>query len=213
MEKLIEFENVTKRFGNHEVLKNFNLSISRGEFVAIVGSSGSGKSTVLNMMGLLEPASSGQIKIMGKRIPKLNSYAATKIRRTHINYLFQSYALIDEKTVEDNLLLALHFVNLALPEKLLKIKKILQQLGISKKQKVLVETLSGGEKQRVALARALIKPCDIILADEPTGALDPQHSENAFELILAMQKQYHKTIVMVTHNRDQARRTDRLIEL
>lgn len=213
MEKLIEFKNVTKRFGNHEVLKNFNLSISRGEFVAIVGSSGSGKSTVLNMMGLLEPASSGQIKIMGKRIPKLNSYAATKIRRTHINYLFQSYALIDEKTVEDNLLLALHFVNLALPEKLLKIKKILQQLGISKKQKVLVETLSGGEKQRVALARALIKPCDIILADEPTGALDPQHSENAFELILAMQKQYHKTIVMVTHNRDQARRTDRLIEL
>ncbi|MGY3778922.1 ABC transporter ATP-binding protein [Isobaculum melis] len=208
---VIVFENVSKKFGNYFVLKNLNLSIRKGEFVSIVGPSGSGKTTILNIMGLLDTFNAGNVSINGQSLPKLNSRPAEKIRRETINYLFQSFALIEDKTVYDNLKLSLHFSKGINKDQV--IKQVLTDVHLDNKLNKLVNTLSSGEKQRIALARVMIKPGNIILADEPTGALDPELAQQAFDLILKMQKESGKTIVMVTHNMEQAQQTDRMIKL
>lgn len=208
---IIEFKNVSKKFGENLVLDDVNLSIKKGEFVSIVGASGSGKTTILNIMGLLEDFTSGKVLMNGKDLPKLNSKQAVKIRRNNINYLFQSFALIEDKTVYENLKLSLNFAGNIDKDKV--IQDVLKKVHLSEKNNSIVSTLSGGEKQRISLARSIIKPGDIILADEPTGALDPKLAMQAFNLILQMQKESGKTIVMVTHNIDQAKQTDRIIEL
>ncbi|MDR3240670.1 MAG: ABC transporter ATP-binding protein [Lactobacillaceae bacterium] len=211
MNEVINFKKVSKKFGDNYVLKNLTFTIHDGEFVSIVGPSGAGKSTVLNIMGLLESYNSGEVSLLGDKVPRADSRKATFLRRNTINYLFQSFALIEDRTVKDNLLLAMHFVKHS--EKIDRIKEILKMVDLADKFNSVVSTLSGGEKQRVALARTLLKPGDIILADEPTGALDPALSETAFNLIKELQAKYKKTIVMVTHNMEQAQQTDRIIEI
>lgn len=211
MKDIIEFQNVSKGFGEQKILKNFNLSINKGEFVSIVGPSGSGKSTFLNIIGLLESFDSGEVFLSGKALSKLNNHQISLLRRNEINYLFQSFALVEDKTVKDNLLLAMHFVKSR--EKEHSIEMILNLLNLVDKKDTLVYQLSGGEKQRVALARTILKPGDIILADEPTGALDPDMAKIAFQLIKETNKKYGKTIVMVTHNMEEASKTDRIIEI
>lgn len=213
MSKAIEVLNVTKRFGKRSIFQDLNLSVESGEFVALIGPSGCGKSTLLNMIGLLESSDSGQIKLKGKTLPKIESKKATLLRRNTINYLFQSFALINDMTVYQNLFIALNFLDITSKEKDLKINDILKKVNLEELKNEKINTLSGGEQQRVALARTIIKPGDIILADEPTGALDSATADIVFDLIKNLSKQYKKTVIMVTHNRDLANKADRIINL
>ena len=213
MAKAIEVLNVTKKFGKRHIFKNLNLSVEDGEFVALVGPSGCGKSTLLNMIGLLESRDEGQIRLKGKEIPKIESKAATMLRRNTINYLFQSFALINDMTIYQNLFLAMNFLKITNKEKDTKIDEILKKVHLDELKNEKVNTLSGGEQQRVPLARTILKPGDIILADEPTGSLDCVAAEVAFNLIKDLSKQYGKTIMMVTHSKDLANQADRIINI
>lgn len=210
---ILKVNNLSKKFGQRVILKNATFSVEKGEFVALVGPSGSGKSTLLNILGLLEEKTAGSIIINGKNAPKITSKKAVLIRRNFINYLFQSYALISDQTVKSNLLLGMHFVKESSSVKQDKIAKVLNDLDISHLVNEQVNVLSSGEKQRVSLARAILKPGELVLADEPTGALDPKHAEIAFEQIENLRTNYGKTIIMVTHKKEEALKADRIIEL
>lgn len=213
MKNIIEISQLGKSFGNKEVLHNIDLTICDGEFVSIIGRSGCGKSTLLNIVGALETYDTGQILFKGKRLPKPDSRQAIMLRRKHINYLFQSYALVTQLSVMDNIKLALTYSPLSVNKKESLINGVLMEVGLDGMEKEKIMNLSGGEQQRVALARAIVKPGDVILADEPTGALDDRTAETVFRLLQNMSKDYKKTVVMVTHNRELATRTDRVIKL
>lgn len=213
MAKAIEVLNVTKKFGKRYIFQNLNLSVEEGEFIAIIGPSGCGKSTLLNMIGLLEEKDAGQIKLKGKEIPKIESKEATMLRRNTINYLFQSFALINDMTIYQNLFLAMKFLNITNKEKDKRINEILKKVHLEEFKDEKVNTLSGGEQQRVALARTILKPGDIILADEPTGSLDSEAAKIAFNLIKDLSKQYRKTVIMVTHSENLANQADRIINI
>lgn len=212
MTKVIEVSHLGKKYGQRTIFKDVSFAVERGEFIAIVGPSGSGKSTLLNMLGLLEAVDQGEIKLLGKPVPKVNSRQATKLRRQQLNYLFQSFALIQTKTVEENLLLAMAFVKKSKREKQKEIDQVLASLDLSKVKQSKVQTLSGGE-QHCALARAILKPREIVLADEPTGALDAKRAQAAFNQLLDLRSQQGKTIVLVTHNLAEAAQADRVIDL
>ena len=209
----VDVRNVTKKFGTRTIIKNISFSVEDGELVALIGPSGCGKSTLLNMIGTLEPIDKGDIRIYGKKLPGINSRKATLLRRNTINYLFQSFALISDMTVFQNLLLSMRFLNLKEKEKEARIHSVLKLVGLSHLESSMVNTLSGGEQQRVALARTILKPGKLILADEPTGALDVKAAELSFSLIKSLCKKYHKTLIMVTHSLDLAQRADRVIDL
>lgn len=209
----VDVRNVTKKFGTRTIIKNISFSVEDGELVALIGPSGCGKSTLLNMIGTLEPIDKGDIRIYGKKLPGINSRKATLLRRNTINYLFQSFALISDMTVFQNLLLSMRFLNIKEKEKEARIQSVLKLVGLSHLESSMVNTLSGGEQQRVALARTILKPGKLILADEPTGALDIKAAELSFSLIKSLCKKYHKTVIMVTHSLDLAQRADRVIDL
>ena len=209
----VEIMDVTKKYGDRVIFDHINMEIREGEMTALIGPSGCGKSTLLNMIGLLEDLSNGKIRIFGKEIPKINSRKATMLRRNTVNYLFQSSALVGDMTVYQNLMLAMHFVRISQKEKEIRINRMLHEVGLPKMKSAVVNTLSGGEQQRVALARTLLKPGKLILADEPTGALDEKSAERVFLLLRALYVQYKKTVIMVTHNMELARKADRVVNL
>jgi len=209
----VEVKNVTKRYGARTIFQDISFSVEDGELIALTGPSGCGKSTLLNMIGTLESVDKGDIWIYGKKLPGINCRKATLLRRNTINYLFQSYALINDMTVYQNLLLSMHFLNIRQKEKDARIQHILQTVGLSRLENAMVNTLSGGEQQRVALARTILKPGKLILADEPTGALDAKAAELSFSLIKDLCRKYNKTVIMVTHSLDLAQRADRVIDL
>lgn len=211
--KHIELNNISKSYGNRKIIDDLSFSIDENEIVAIVGKSGSGKSTLLNMIGLLETYNSGEILLKGEKLPNLNSKEATLLRRNEINYLFQTNALINEKTVRENLLVAMEYLDIKYEEKSKKINEILDKLDILDIIEQKINTISGGEAQRVALARCVLKPGDLILADEPTGSLDPIMSDEVFSLLLNLRSAYNKTILIVTHDMDIAKRCDRMIDI
>ena len=211
--RAVEVRNVTKKFGARTIFQDLSFSVEDEELVALIGPSGCGKSTLLNMIGTLESYDQGDIRIYGKSLPGINSRKAVLLRRNTINYLFQSFALISDLTVFQNLLLALRFLNLNQREKEARIHRILKTLGLSHLERAVVNTLSGGEQQRVALARTILKPGRLILADEPTGSLDTKSAELSFALIRNLCQEYHKTVIMVTHSIDLAQRADRVIDL
>ena len=151
----VDVRNVTKKFGTRTIIKNISFSVEDGELVALIGPSGCGKSTLLNMIGTLEPIDKGDIRIYGKKLPGINSRKATLLRRNTINYLFQSFALISDMTVFQNLLLSMRFLNLKEKEKEARIHSVLKLVGLSHLESSMVNTLSGGEQQRVALARTI----------------------------------------------------------
>jgi putative ABC transport system ATP-binding protein len=213
MVKAVEVENVTKRFGERVIFDNISFSVLQGEFIALVGPSGCGKSTLLNMIGALETYDEGKIKICGKKLPKIESREATHLRRETINYLFQSFALITEMTICQNLYLAMNFVDCSRKDKLKKIEEILQKVDLLPLKDERVNTLSGGEQQRVALARTLVKPGGLVLADEPTGALDQVAAAKSFDLLKDLSRKYNKTVIMVTHSNEMAKRADRIIDM
>ena len=213
MKTFLQVDALNKSFGSNTVLHNISFEIESGESVALVGPSGCGKSTLLNIIGLLETLDSGTINLEGRTYPSINSKKATFMRRTEINYLFQSFALINDWKVSKNLLLALQYTKLSKQEQERLIRTALENYGIGEKFDAVVNELSGGEKQRVAIARAMIKPGNLILADEPTGSLDKAMATIVIDSLLDSVHANHKTLLMVTHDMDIAQRCDRIIEL
>ena len=213
MKTFLQVDALNKSFGSNTVLHNISFEIESGESVALVGPSGCGKSTLLNIIGLLETLDSGTINLEGRAYPSINSQKATLMRRTEINYLFQSFALINDWKVSKNLLLALQYTKLSKQEQERLIRTALENYGIGEKFDAVVNELSGGEKQRVAIARAMIKPGNLILADEPTGSLDKAMATIVIDSLLDSVRANHKTLLMVTHDMGIAQRCDRIIEL
>lgn len=213
MKKFLQADALNKSFGSNTVLHNISFEVESGESVALVGPSGCGKSTLLNIIGLLETLDSGAISLEGRAYPSINSKKATLMRRTEINYLFQSFALINDWKVSKNLLLALQYTKLSKQEQERLIRTALENYGIAEKFDAVVNELSGGEKQRVAIARAMIKPGNLILADEPTGSLDKAMATIVIDSLLDSVHANHKTLLMVTHDMGIAQRCDRIIEL
>jgi putative ABC transport system ATP-binding protein len=195
----IQIENLNKSFKDHNVFKNFSLEIPKNKITTIFGISGSGKSTLLNIIGLLEKYDSGTVKILGKSIPKINSGKALKIRRNTISYLFQNFGLIESSTIYDNLSISLEYSKIKHRDKNSKMENALTEVGLSKPLNTKVYNLSGGEKQRLAIAMVIMKPSDIILADEPTGSLDPKNRDYVMNKLLELNKK-GKTIVIVSHD-------------
>ena len=213
MKTFLQVDALNKSFGSNTVLHSISFEIESGESVALVGPSGCGKSTLLNIIGLLETFDSGTINLEGRTYPSINSKKATLMRRTEINYLFQSFALINDWKVSRNLLLALQYTKLSKQEQERLIRTALENYGIGEKFDAVVNELSGGEKQRVAIARAMIKPGNLILADEPTGSLDKAMATIVIDSLLDSVHANHKTLLMVTHDMGIAQRCDRIIEL
>ncbi|MEG2892875.1 MAG: ABC transporter ATP-binding protein [Clostridium sp.] len=209
---ILELKDISKTYGKKSILDKFSLQISEGEMVAITGVSGKGKSTILNILGLLDGFDSGTMVIDGESNIKPNSSKATRILREKISYLFQNFALIDEETVEYNLNLALRYVNANKGEKKVFIKDALEKVGLSNMEKSRVHELSGGEQQRVALARIMLKPSKIILADEPTGSLDEENLYLVVEILKSLNES-GKTVVVVTHDKKVAEQCSRVVTI
>ena len=209
---MITIKNLNKSFGEKQVFTNFNCTIKNGFMTAIIGKSGSGKSTLLNMIGLLDLDYQGEILYDDVNIKKLKENKQVEFIRNNINYLFQNYALVDNETVEQNLLLALAYEKINKEEKTTKINEVLTKVGLDNFNNKKIYTLSGGEQQRIALARTILKKGDIILADEPTGNLDEGNKEIVLKILKEF-KDLGKTIIIVTHDLSIASECDEVIKL
>lgn len=211
---LVEMRGITKSYGKRRILDSLDLAFPARSVTALVGPSGTGKSTLLDLLGLLEAPSSGELFFRGRPAPRIFSREAVLLRRRTINYLFQSNALISGKSVMDNIMIALHYAPVkSRAEKRRLTSDVLTELGLSGCEDMPVNVLSGGEQQRVAIARCILKPGDLVLADEPTGSLDHHLAHNVFSQILSMRNVYHKTIIVVTHDHELAACCDRVVEL
>ena len=208
----LEIKQIKKSFGagdsRVEVLKGIDLEIERGEFCVLIGPSGSGKSTLLNIIGGIDGADSGSITIDGERIEDMTEKKLSLYRRKHLGYIFQMYNLIPNLTVRENI-----EVGAYLSDKPLDVDELLHTLGIYEHQRKLPNQLSGGQQQRTAIGRAIVKNPDILLCDEPTGALDYNTSKDILRLIETVNQKYGNTIVMVTHNDAIKDMADRVVKL
>ncbi len=195
----LELQNIKKSYGEGgsriEVLKDISLGVEKGEFVVLLGPSGSGKSTLLNIIGGIDSADSGKIVIRGKSMSDMDEKALTSYRRDHLGYIFQMYNLIPNLTVRENI-----EVGAYLSKKPLDIDEIIEVLGLKEHQNKIPSKLSGGQQQRCAIGRAIVKNPDILLCDEPTGALDYNTSKEILALIEEVNQKYGNTVIMVTHN-------------
>jgi putative ABC transport system ATP-binding protein len=189
-----------------------NLTVHAGEMVAIAGESGSGKTTVLNILGLLESPDSGTLRLFGEPAPRIRSAEANRLLRTRLAYLFQNFALIDNATVEYNLRIAQTYVKGTSADKKARRRDALRRVGLAAAENRKPYTLSGGEQQRVAIARILLKPCELVLADEPTGSLDSTNRDAVLQMLLDL-KAAGKTIVIVTHDPVVAQACSRVVNL
>lgn len=197
---MIKINKLKKSYKNIKVLDGIDFNINHGDFITIYGESECGKSTLLNIIGLLDGFDSGDLVINGKKVGDINSKSSMMIRRNTISYLFQSYALMDDKSVKNNLLVALEYKNMSKAKKMTMIKNVLEEVGILDKINTVVCQLSGGEQQRVAMARAILHDTPIILADEPTGSLDDKNKKIIIDLLLRENKK-GKTIIVATHDK------------
>lgn len=208
--KAIIVDKIHKQYHNHVIFDNFSMDVEQGNFVAIQGASGSGKSTLLNMIGLLDKPDYGDIVVFGNKNVVPFSRQANKILKNQIGYLFQNFALIENKTVSHNLNMSIdHF---KFSDKQKRISQALEEVGLKGFENKKIYECSGGEQQRIALARLLIKPCELILADEPTGSLDEKNKEIVFQILKKMQQQ-GKTIVIVSHDLQLVNRADQIINI
>jgi putative ABC transport system ATP-binding protein len=200
---IIKLENISRSYKNGQVvieaLKNINLSIEEGEFISIMGPSGSGKSTMLNIIGCLDKPSSGTYEIAGKRVEKLGDGQLAEIRNEFIGFVFQSFHLLPDLTALENVELPLIYRGLIGKERRKKAVEALKSLGLGERIYHRPSQLSGGEQQRVAIARAIVGDPKVILADEPTGALDSKTSETIMEIFQELNNERGITIVQVTH--------------
>ena len=213
---MLQVENIVKSFSTEEVvtiaLNGVSMEVKEGEFVAIMGSSGCGKSTLLNILGLLDNPNSGTYCLDGVEVARMKETDRTKLRRGRIGFVFQSFNLIDELTVEENIDLQLKYLNLSKAERKARVLEILRQVNMSHRAKHYPQQLSGGQQQRVAIARAVVGKPRIILADEPTGNLDSKHGKEIMELLAQLNAE-GTTIVMVTHSQRDAAYAHRTINL
>lgn len=213
---MIKIEKLTKTFRTEEIetiaLNGVSLEVKDGEFVAIMGPSGCGKSTLLNILGLLDNPTSGKYFLEGKEVGTLKERERTRVRKGEIGFVFQSFNLIDELNVAENVELPLTYLNVKASERKEQIRKILKRMNISHRAGHFPQQLSGGQQQRVAIARAVISNPKMILADEPTGNLDSKNGEEVMRLLTEL-NQEGTTIVMVTHNKHDATFAHRIINL
>lgn len=212
---ILEVQNLSKTYGKGEAqvraLDNVSFSVGKGEFIAIVGESGSGKSTLLNVVGALDNPTSGKVLIDGKDIFSMPEKKLTVFRRQNIGFIFQSFNLIPELNVEQNITFPL-LLDYQRPDQKY-VEELLEILGLKERRKHLPSQLSGGQQQRVAIGRALAARPAIIMADEPTGNLDSKNSQEVITLLKSMSAKYRQTILMITHNENHADATDRVLRM
>ena len=213
---MIRLENINKLYEGDtykiQALQDITLTIGEGEFVSIMGRSGSGKTTLLNIIGFLDTATSGTFLFGGKDVSHISSKNLWRYRRENIGFVFQNFALIDHNTVLENVILPLQAMNVSRREAVKKVDHLLDRMGIAEMKHKYPSQISGGQKQRVAIARALVADPKIILADEPTGALDADTAEEIMQIFQEIHAQ-GKTVVIVTHDDKIAAKTNRLIRL
>ena len=214
---MIKLKNINKVYQTKTIetlaLNNINMDIRKGEFVSVMGPSGCGKSTMLNIMGLIDEPSSGIIEVAGKNITDYNSKAIAKFRNEHLGFIFQSFHLIPDLSIIDNVELPLIYRKLSSKERRERSEEALISVGLKNRMKHFPSQLSGGQKQRVAIARAIVGNPEIILADEPTGNLDSVMGNEVMDILLRLNEENGTTIVMVTHDENMARKTHRLLRL
>ena len=212
---MIKLTGIYKIYRTNEIetlaLENVNLDVAKGEFVSIMGPSGCGKSTLLNIMGLLDAPSSGKIEINGTSVESMKDKELAAFRNKTLGFVFQSFHLINSLNVIDNVELPLLYRKMAAKERTRLAKEVLDRVGLSHRMRHMPTQLSGGQCQRVAIARAIVGNPEIILADEPTGNLDSKMGAEVMELLHKLNKEDGRTIVMVTHNEEQAKQTSRTI--
>ena len=215
MEAILQVRNLKKYYGKGDTLvkalDGVNLDIEAGKFTAIIGSSGSGKSTLLNMLGGLDRPTSGSIKVGHTELSELNSEEATGFRRQQIGFVFQNYNLVPVLNVWENIIFPVA-IDGKKPDKKF-IMQVVKLLGLEKKLDGMPNQLSGGQQQRVAIARALASKPSIVLADEPTGNLDTKTSDDVIGLLKMTGKEFHQTIVMITHNPEIAQMADCIVRI
>ena len=212
---LLEVKGLYKTYGNGsaqvQALKDATFCVPKGEFVAIVGESGSGKSTLLNLIGALDTPTKGAVYIDGNDIFSMKEQELTVFRRRNIGFIFQSFNLIPELTVEQNMMFP-SLLNYQKPDKRY-LEELLEVLDLKERRNHLPSQLSGGQQQRVAIGRALITRPSIILADEPTGNMDSHNSSEVITLLKETSKRYEQTVIMITHNRSIAQTADRILQV
>ena len=215
MATMIKLTGINKIYRTEEIetqaLENVNLEVKQGEFLSIMGPSGCGKSTLLNIMGLLDSPTSGTIEINGVRTDTMSDKELAAFRNKTLGFVFQSFHLINSLNVIDNVELPLLYRKMSSSERTALAKKVLERVGLSHRMKHMPTQLSGGQCQRVAIARAIVGNPEIILADEPTGNLDSKMGAEVMDLLHKLNKEDGRTIVMVTHNEEQAKQTERTV--
>ena len=210
---MIEVKNIHKSFGTLEVLKGVNLTVKKGEIVSIIGKSGAGKTTLLQIIGTLDKPDSGSIMIDGVDVFALKEKELADFRNRHIGFIFQFHQLLPEFTTLENVMMPAMIACMEEKEAEQRAMKLLTELGMVERITHKPSQLSGGEKQRVAAARAMMMSPNVILADEPSGSLDENNKKELHELLLQMREQYGQTIIIVTHDKELAEISDRVIEI
>jgi len=214
---MITLNNVTKVYRTQTVetlaLNEINMQVEKGEFLSIMGPSGCGKSTLLNIMGLLDEPSNGDVSLDGESINTYNGRALARFRNEHLGFIFQSFHLINDLSVIDNVELPLIYRKMGAGERRDLAEEALTKVGLQNRMMHFPRQLSGGQKQRVAIARAIVGRPNIILADEPTGNLDSVMGNEIMDILLSLNENDDTTIVMVTHDESMARKTHRLVRL
>lgn len=212
---IIKLEGINKIYRTDEIetlaLENVNIDIEKGEFVSVMGPSGCGKSTLLNIVGLLDEPTSGTVTIDGTALEKMSDKKLAAFRNAKLGFVFQSFHLINSLNVLDNVELPLLYRSMSASERSRRAKEVLERVGLSHRMRHMPSQLSGGQCQRVAIARAIVGNPEIILADEPTGNLDSKMGAEVMDLLHSLNKEDNRTIMMVTHNEEQAKLTDRII--
>lgn len=213
--EILRVSNLCKTYGTGETkvnaLKNVSFSLEKGEFAAIVGESGSGKSTLLNCIGALDTPTSGTILMDGQNLFSMKEESRTIFRRRNIGFIFQSFQLVSELNVEQNIMFPL-LLDYRKPDQK-EVNEILNLLGLTERRYHLPSQLSGGQQQRVAIGRALITKPKIILADEPTGNLDSKNSQDVMDMLTKASRQYQQTILIITHNKNLTVNVDRVFQV
>lgn len=212
---ILEVKNLCKTYGMGEskvdALKDVSFTLKKGEFAAVVGESGSGKSTLLNCIGALDNPTSGTILVDGQNLFSMNEEERTIFRRRNIGFIFQSFQLVPELNVEQNIIFPL-LLDYRKPD-YAAVNEILELLGLTQRRRHLPSQLSGGQQQRVAIGRALITKPKLILADEPTGNLDSKNSQDVVDLLTTASRRYQQTILMITHNKNLTTSVDRVFRV
>ena len=210
---MIRVKDIHKSFGSLEVLKGVDLEIQKGEIVSIIGKSGAGKTTLLQIIGTLDKADSGTVVINGVDVSGLSDKELAEFRNKHIGFIFQFHQLLPEFNALENIMMPAMIAHMDWKEAEERATQLLTDLGLGERLTHKPNELSGGEKQRVAAARALMMTPDVILADEPSGSLDEENKRELHKLLKQMQEQYNQTIVIVTHDKELAEISDRVIEM